>query len=209
MSKRRYNHPINRYDKLGKYIDTFDNQLDASRKLNLPISSVNQGVKGVRKTIKGNLFRYVSEEHPIGVDLPEFRQTNRPMLVSLDNMLVVKTFNNVAEVCKVLNIKSKIDVYKKCTNNIICKKDYFFVWETNTPRKIISEKYYKMLRHSRRIRMLKRGKTIRIFNSITQVAEYLDCSRTKVIKILKDPKNSYGLMRECDYALTIKHKLIS
>jgi hypothetical protein len=60
--------PVNKYDLTGKWIDTFDS-IKSVREITGKSGSVGTCCKGLTKQASGFLWRFVSDEFPVGVDI--------------------------------------------------------------------------------------------------------------------------------------------
>lgn len=58
----RFSEPVNQYDKKGKLIKTWESMREAGRSLDVDSSSIAKCCKGIYKTSKGYVWRYVGDE---------------------------------------------------------------------------------------------------------------------------------------------------
>ena len=199
--------PFNMYTKSGIYVRTFKNQTVASRELKIPATSINMCLHNKRSTAGGYVFKFLNAEFPKNKNITISKRSNsKPVMCSLNTGYIVKIYNSPQEICDALGFKNITDIYKKCNNDIIVKKEYFLVWYSDNIDKIIKEKYYRVLRHSKRVREVKNNKTIRYFNNINSMQHELGLSHRTVIKMVNEKINH---IRESDYALAYKNLIIN
>jgi len=198
---------INMYTKSGMYVKTFENQATASKELGITSSSINMCLHNKRLTAGGYIFKFLNTDFPKNKNIVMTKRCNSmPVMCSLNTGHIVKIYNSPQEACDVLGFKNLIDIYKKCNNDIIVKKEYFLVWYTDNIDEIIQEKYYRVLRHSKRVREIKNNKTIRYFNSLNSMQKELGLSHRTVVKMVNEKIN---YIKESDYALAYKNLIIN
>jgi len=195
--------PINRYDNLGKYIDTWESETMAAKKLNMSLSVINRVVKGSRKSCKGYIFKKANE-YPAGKDLDIYIKTKEVLVVDINTNQIVSRHDDAAAATKELGLKSVLDVYKKCDKIIIYNKDYYLIRNSNNLKEEMECKWRKILKHSKRLRMYisQNDCKVRVMTYQTrgEACSKLNITRHALNKILKDPlnkENQFEIVEEC------------
>jgi len=195
--------PINRYDNLGKYIDTWKSESTAAKVLGLSLTTINKVIMGYRNTCNGYIFKKVSE-YPMGKDLEYHIKSSEVLVIDIDTNTIVSEHKDAKTASVDLNIKSVMDVYKKCENIIIFKKNYYLIHRSNYLKEDMECKWRKILKHSKRLRMyISNGNCkvcVQVYQSRNDASTKLNLSLRELNKILKDPKNpknKFEIVEEC------------
>jgi len=118
--KKSNRKPIVQYSLNGEFIKQWDSLNQASRELNINVSSIKDCCKKRFNQIKGYIFRYLGE-----TDLPNKEDIYTPMIIQCFHKDVIVYTGKFSEIIKLVPDK-KAAIYKSIKDGNITKKGWYY-----------------------------------------------------------------------------------